>query len=37
MKEFDINIKETLEKTVSVVAESREDAEEAVRKAYFNS
>lgn len=37
MKEFDINIKETLEKTVSVIAESREDAEEAVRKAYFNS
>lgn len=28
MKEFDINITETLEKTVTVAAETREEAEE---------
>ena len=34
MKEFDIKIKETLEKTVTVEAENRQDAEEMVRQAY---
>lgn len=37
MKEFDINITETLEKTVTVEAESRADAEEKVRQSYYNS
>ncbi|MCD8153397.1 MAG: DUF3846 domain-containing protein [Clostridiales bacterium] len=36
MKEYDITITETLEKTVSVTAASREDAEEKV-KGYYNS
>ena len=36
MKEFDIKIKETLEKTVTVQAENRQDAEEMVRQAYFD-
>ena len=36
MKEFDIKIKETLEKTVTVEAESREEAEEMVRQSYFD-
>lgn len=35
MKEFDIKIKETLEKTVTVEAESREEAEEMVRQSYL--
>lgn len=34
MKEFDIKIKETLEKTVTVEAENREEAEEMVRQSY---
>ena len=33
MKEFDITITETLEKNVNVKAASREEAEEAVKKA----
>lgn len=37
MKEFDINITETLEKTVTVEAETRADAEEKVRQSYYNS
>lgn len=37
MKEYDVTITETLEKNVKVEAESREDAEEAVKKAYYNS
>lgn len=37
MKEFDISIKETLEMTVTVEAESREEAEEKVQQAYNNS
>ena len=37
MKEFDVTITETLEKNVKVEAASREDAEEAVKKAYYNS
>ena len=37
MKEFDINITETLEKTVKVEAENREEAEEKVQQAYYNS
>lgn len=37
MKEFDISIKETLEKTVTVEAATREEAEEAVKQAYYNS
>ena len=37
MKEFDINITETLEKTVTVEAENREEAEEKVQQAYYNS
>lgn len=36
MKEFDIKIKETLEKTVTVEAENREEAEEMVRQSYFD-
>lgn len=34
MKEFDINIKETLERNVKVKAESREEALESVRDSY---
>lgn len=37
MKEYDITITETLEKTVSVTAASREDAEEKVKQGYYNS
>lgn len=37
MKEYDVTITETLEKNVKVEAASREDAEEAVKKAYYNS
>lgn len=37
MKEYDVKITETLEKTVSVEAESREAAEEQVKAAYYNS
>lgn len=37
MKEYDINITETLEKTVTVHAASKEEAEEKVRQAYYNS
>lgn len=37
MKEFDINITETLEKTVTVEAENRKEAEEKVQQAYYNS
>lgn len=37
MKEYDVKITETLEKDVTVTAASREDAEEAVKKAYYNS
>ena len=37
MKEYDVKITETLEKTVTVEAESRADAEEQVRSAYYNS
>ena len=37
LKEYDIIITETLEKTVTVQAESRDAAEEQVRTAYFNS
>ena len=37
MKEYDIKIKETLEKTVTVEAASREKAEEQVRQAYYDS
>lgn len=33
MKEFDIKIKETLEKTMTVEAENRQDAEEKLRTA----
>ena len=36
MKEFDIKIKETLEKTVTVEAENRQDAEEMVRQSYYD-
>ena len=36
MKKFDVKIKETLEKTVTVEAESREEAEEMVRQSYFD-
>ena len=36
MKEFDIKIKETLEKTVTVEAADREEAEEMVRQSYFD-
>lgn len=37
MKEYDVKITETLEKTVTVEAQSREAAEEQVRAAYYNS
>ena len=37
MKEYDVKITETLEKTVTVQAESREAAEEQVKDAYYNS
>ena len=37
MKEYDIKITETLEKTVTVEAASCEEAEEQVRQAYYNS
>lgn len=37
MKEYDIKITETLEKTVTVEAASREEAEEQVKAAYYNS
>lgn len=37
MKEFDIKITETLEKTVTVHAESKQEAEEMVQDAYYNS
>ena len=37
MKEYDIKITETLEKTVTVEAASHEEAEEQVRQAYYDS
>ena len=37
MKEYDVKITETLEKTVTVEAASREEAEEKVRQAYYDS
>lgn len=37
MKEYDVKIIETLEKTVTVEAASREEAENAVKAAYYNS
>ena len=37
MKEYDIKILETLEKTVTVQAPSREAAQEQVQQAYYNS
>ncbi len=37
MKEYDIKITETLEKTVTVEAAFREEAEEKVRQAYYDS
>lgn len=37
MKEYDVKITETLEKTVTVSAVSRNAAEEQVQKAYYNS
>lgn len=37
MKEYDVKITETLEKTVTVEAESREAAEEQVKATYYNS
>ena len=37
MKEYDIKITETLEKTVTVEAASCEEAEEQVRQAYYDS
>lgn len=37
MKEYDVKITETLEKTVTVEAASREEAEDAVKAAYYNS
>ena len=37
MKEYDVKITETLEKTVTVQAESRDAAEERVKDAYYNS
>ena len=37
MKEYDVKITETLEKTVTVQAESRDAAEEQVKAAYYNS
>lgn len=35
MKEYDVKITETLEKTVTVQAESHDAAEEQVRAAYY--
>ena len=37
MKEYDVKITETLEKTVTVQASSREEAEEKVNAAWSNS
>jgi hypothetical protein len=37
LKEYDVKITETLEKTVTVQAENRDAAEEQVRTAYYNS
>ena len=37
MKEYDVKITETLEKTVTVQAESSDDAEKMVKAAYLNS
>ncbi|MCD7955257.1 MAG: DUF3846 domain-containing protein [Lachnospiraceae bacterium] len=37
MKEYDVTITETLEKTVSMKADSKEEAEEKVRQGYYNS
>lgn len=37
MKEFDISITETLEKTVTVEAATRQEAEEKVKQSYYNS
>lgn len=37
MKEYDVKITETLEKTITVQAESRDAAEEQVKNAYYNS
>ena len=37
MKEYDISIVETLEKTVTVKADSKDAAEEMVRQQYYNS
>ena len=37
MKEYDVKITETLEKTITVQAESRDAAEEQVKTAYYNS
>lgn len=37
MKEYDIKITETLEKTVTVEAETKQEAEEKVKEAYYNS
>lgn len=37
MKEYDVKITETLEKMVTVQAESRDAAEEQVKDAYYNS
>lgn len=37
MKEYDVKITETLEKTVTVQTESHDAAEEQVRAAYYNS
>ncbi|MCD8130385.1 MAG: DUF3846 domain-containing protein [Lachnospiraceae bacterium] len=37
MKEYDVTISETLEKTVAVTAKSKEAAEEKVRQGYYNS
>ncbi len=37
MKEFDITITETLEKTVTVSAETKDQAEKAVKQGYYDS
>ena len=37
MKEYDIKITETLEKTVTVKAPSKDEAQEQVQQAYYNS
>lgn len=37
MKEYDVTITETLEKTISMRAASKEEAEEKVRQGYYNS